>query len=278
MPWKECSVTSTADCLAAPLLRLPAKPSDQIVPVARPNGRRVCIALALLVAAVFSAPRLAAQTAVPPGACLYALDATAANAFEIAGAQSVYTACGVVSESSSSSAFEMEGTETLYLENHAQVSVVGGANLTGQTYLYDTLSSKDVSAVQTSNPGDPLSGIAPPTSGTIVGASPTYYDMNSKPANDTISPGVYCGGLTIGNTNGTTFKFSPGMYIMAGGGLTLNSEATVTVAGAGVTFYNTSSTLTYSLTAGAVLTAGTHTLTVTFAPSNPKCIPPLRPA
>ncbi|MGO8758759.1 MAG: DUF2341 domain-containing protein, partial [Terracidiphilus sp.] len=182
---------------------------------------------------------VAAPGSVPPGACLYALDPTAANAFQIAGAQSVYTACGVVSESSSSSAFQMEGAETLYLENHAQVSVVGGASLTGQTYLYDTISGKDVQAVQTTNPGDPLSTLSPPTSGTIVGKSATYYDMNSKPANNTISPGIYCGGLTIGNTNGTTFTFGPGVYILAGGGLVLNSQAVVK--GTGVTFYNTSS-------------------------------------
>jgi hypothetical protein len=65
---------------------------------------------------------------VPSGACLYALDATASRAFQIAGAQSVYTACGVVSESSASDAFEMEGSETLYLQDHAQVSVVGARN------------------------------------------------------------------------------------------------------------------------------------------------------
>ncbi len=182
---------------------------------------------------------IAAPGSVPPGACLYALDPTANNAFQIAGAQSVYTVCGVVSESSSSSAFEMEGSETLYLQNHAQVSVVGGATLTGQTYLYDTISGKDVQAVQTTNPGDPLSTLSPPTSGTIVGKSHTNYDMNSKPANNTISPGIYCGGLTIGNTNGTTFTFSPGVYILAGGGLVLNSQAVVK--GTGVTFYNTSS-------------------------------------
>jgi hypothetical protein len=116
---------------------------------------------------------------------------------------------------------------------------VGGADLTGQTYLFDTISNKDVSAVQTTSPGDPLASLAAPTTGTIVGKTPTYYDMNSKPANNTISPGVYCGGLKIGNTNGTTFKFNPGVYILAGGGLTLESEAQIS--GTGVTFYNTSS-------------------------------------
>jgi hypothetical protein len=182
---------------------------------------------------------MAFAATAPPGACLYALDSKADRAFQIAGAQSVYTACGVVVESSASDGFEMEGAETLYLQNHAQVSVVGGAQLNGQTYLLDTISNKQVSAVQVSSPGDPLASIMAPTTGTIVGKTPAYFDMNSRPANNTLLPGVYCGGLTIGNTNGAAFTLSPGVYIMAGGGLTLNSQAVVK--GTGVTVYNTSS-------------------------------------
>lgn len=182
---------------------------------------------------------LASPGPVRPGACLYALDATASAAFQIAGAQSTYTACGVVVESTSSSGFEMEAAGTLYLENHAQVSVVGGADLTGQTERWDTISNEQVQAVQTTSPGDPLASLTAPSTGTIVGKTPTYFDMNSKPANNTIAPGIYCGGLEIGNTNGTKFTFSPGIYILAGGGLTLESQAQVT--GTGVTFYNTSS-------------------------------------
>jgi hypothetical protein len=133
----------------------------------------------------------------------------------------------------------MEGAETLYLQNHSQVSVVGGAQLNGQTELWDTISNKQVQPVKVTSPGDPLASIAAPTSGTVVSKSPVSYDMNNKPANDTLSPGVYCGGLTIGNTNGATFTMSPGVYIMAGGGLVLNSQAVVK--GTGVTVYNTSS-------------------------------------
>jgi len=176
---------------------------------------------------------------VPPGACLYALDPTADRAFQIAGAQSVYSACGIVVESSASDGFEMEGSETLYLQNHSQVSVVGGAQLNGQTKLWDTINNSQVQAVQVTSPGDPLASIAAPTTGMIVGRTPTYYDMNSKPTNNTLSPGVYCGGLTIGNTNGTAFTMSPGVYIIAGGGLVFNSQASVS--GSGVTIYNTSS-------------------------------------
>jgi RHS repeat-associated protein len=202
--------------------------------------RLIRFALLCAVASVSSTNTFVAEAAtVPPGACLYALDSSAADAFQIAGAQSVYSACGVVSESSSTSAFEMEGSETLYLQNHSQVSVVGSALLNGQTKLWDTISNAQVSAVKVTSPGDPLASIAAPTSGTVVSTSPASYDMNHKPTNNTFSPGVYCGGLTVGNTNGATFTMSPGVYVMAGGGLTLNSQAIVS--GAGVTVYNTSS-------------------------------------
>jgi hypothetical protein len=203
-------------------------------------SRSARIALLFLTAFLFQSEKLQATPGtVPPGACLYALDPTADRAFQIAGAQSVYSACGLVVESRASDGFEMEGSETLYLENHAQVSVIGGASLTGQTKLWDTISNKQAQAVQTTSPGDPLSSIATPTSSTMISTSHAYYDMNSKPRNNTLSPGIYCGGLTIGNTNGMTFNFSPGVYIMAGGGFVLNSQAQVS--GSGVTFYNTSS-------------------------------------
>jgi hypothetical protein len=140
---------------------------------------------------------MAFAATVPPGACLYALDSSADRAFQIAGAQSVNTACGVVVESSASDDFEMEGAEVLYLQNHAQVSVVGGAQLNGQTELWDTISNKQVQAVKVSSPGDPLASIAAHATGTIVSKSHAYFDMNSKPTNSTLSPGVYCGGLII---------------------------------------------------------------------------------
>ncbi|MGD0832781.1 MAG: DUF2341 domain-containing protein, partial [Terracidiphilus sp.] len=202
--------------------------------------RSTLIAFLCLSAFLFQTDKFRASAATaPPGACLYALDPTADRAFQIAGAQSVYSACGVVVESSASDGFEMEGAETLYLQNHVQVSVVGGAQLNGQTELWDTISNKQVQPFQVSSPGDPLASIAPPASGTIVSKTPAYFDMNSKAANNTLSPGVYCGGLTIGNTNGTAFTLSPGTYIMAGGGMVLNSQAVVK--GTGVTVYNTSS-------------------------------------
>ena len=175
----------------------------------------------------------------PAGACIIALDGTAHRAFQIAGSGSVTTACSAAVASNASDGFEMEGAQTLLLQNHSQVGVVGGWQLNGQTSLKDTISNQVVQPFNITLPPDPLAGMPAPTSGTIVSGTHVNYDMNNKPANNTLLPGVYCGGLTIGNTGGVNFTLSAGTYVMAGGGLTINSQAKVT--GSGVTIYNTSS-------------------------------------
>ena len=193
-------------------------------------GSKAFVALSLI-----SAPALAQSVT---GACLYSLDPTAQNAFVISGSTAIYSGCSLVVESNATQAFDMQGSETLYLQNHAQVGVVGGWQLSGNL-IKDTISNQIVQPVKIASPGDPLASIQAPTSGTIVATSHKYYDMNSKPPNNTIPAGVYCGGLAIGNTNGATFTLSPGTYVMAGGGFTVNSQGIVS--GSGVTIYNTSS-------------------------------------
>ncbi len=175
----------------------------------------------------------------PAAACLYALDPSAQQSFYITGSTSIATSCSMVAESTASQAFYMSGTETVNLQNNAQVGVVGGYALTGQTSLVNSSTGKTVTPVTVASPGDPFAFLPAPTQGTIIGKSHTSYDMNNKPANNTLLPGIYCGGLTIGNTNGATFTMSPGTYIMAGGGFTVNSLGIIN--GSGVTVYNTSS-------------------------------------
>src|SRR5262249_15811793 len=66
------------------------------------------------------------------------------------------------------------------------------------------------------------------------------YSKNSMPAGNTLSPGIYCGGIVVNDTDGVAITFSPGLYVLGGGGFQLNSSAKI--AGTGVTFYNTSAT------------------------------------
>src|ERR1035441_9098249 len=77
-------------------------------------SRAARVAFLFLAAFLFQTDRFMALAATPPpGARLYALDPSAHRAMLIAGAQSVYTACGVVIESSASDGFEMGGSDTM---------------------------------------------------------------------------------------------------------------------------------------------------------------------
>ena len=175
------------------------------------------------------------------GGCVYALNATATRAISLAGSNTITFACSALSNSNSTSSYYSEGSITLDLANSAKVGVVGSYQMNNGTYMYDTVAKKNVTPTTISSFTDPLASLSAPTGVTVVKTSATYYDMNSKPTNNTISPGVYCGGLKIGNTNGTTFKMSAGTYVMAGGGFTLQSLAVVD-ATAGVMIYNSAST------------------------------------
>ena len=186
---------------------------------------------------MMSVATVALSQSAPP--CLYTLDPSAQGAFSISGTTTVSASCSAVVESSATQAFQMSGTETLSLANSAQVGVVGGWSLSGQSKIVNQSTGQTIQPVKITSPGDPLAFLPAPTQGTIISQSHTSYDMNSRPPNNTLSPGVYCGGLAIGNTNGATFTMNPGTYIMAGGGLTINSLAVVQ--GVGVTVYNTSS-------------------------------------
>lgn len=173
--------------------------------------------------------------------CVYALDGTASRALSLAGSNTITFNCSAFSESNSSSAYYSEGSITLDLSHTAKVGVVGSYQMNSGTYIKDDSTNTNETPVTVSSPGDPFATLAAPSTSTIVGAAPSYYDMNAKPANNTVQPGVYCGGLKFGNTNGTTFKMAAGTYVMAGGGFVLGSLAVID-ATAGVMIYNTAST------------------------------------
>ncbi len=131
------------------------------------------------------------------GGVIFALDPTASRSFQIAGATSVTSAGSVIVDSNNSQAFEMEGSETLYMQNHSKVGVYGNWQLNGQTQVWDVASNTKTSPVAlASRVADPLAAVPAPSAGPVVSGSAVNYDMNNKPANNTLQPGVYCGGLT----------------------------------------------------------------------------------
>ncbi|MBV9746983.1 MAG: hypothetical protein JO099_24745 [Acidobacteriia bacterium] len=169
--------------------------------------------------------------------CVFAMDPFAANAFKIAGSVTADFHCPIDVASSSSSALSVGGTGVLY--DNANVGVVGGVNLAGGGSI-ENYSGQPITPIQISAPADPLSYIAAPsaTGLPVQSMSPVTYSKTHPPAGNTLQPGVYCGGLTIGDTGGATFTMAKGVYYIAGGGFKANSQAIVT--GTGVTIYNTS--------------------------------------
>jgi hypothetical protein len=78
---------------------------------------------------------------------------------------------------------------------------------------------------------DPLANLPAPSVGAC---NYTNYSVSGG-ATKTLSPGVYCNGISV--NGGADVVFNPGTYILEGGGLQLSGGCTVS--GAGVTFYNT---------------------------------------
>lgn len=181
------------------------------------------------------------------GGCVFALDPTASDALNVEGSLTLNTSCSSISESTATEAFKMASSSTWNMTSHqAHIAVAGGATMSGGATIIDTTVTPNVSEQPItgySSSGDPLALVTAPTPSTMTGgiqsATPASYGKNAMPPGNTLSPGIYCGGIYVGNTGGATLIFGPGTYVLAGGGLSLGSQAAVS--GNGVTFYSTSS-------------------------------------
>ena len=162
----------------------------------------------------------AAAMTISSGSCIYSLDPTAQGAVTVVGSSSVNSACGVYVNSDNSSALVASGGGTV---TAPLVGVVGGTTLNGGG---STPITTKIAAF-----GDPLAWVPEPTVGSCSGYQPTKINSSVPP----LSPGLYCGGIALGGSANVTF--SPGTYIIDGGGLSILAGAHV--AGSGVTFYLT---------------------------------------
>jgi hypothetical protein len=192
--------------------------------------------------------------------CVYVLDTNASDSqvMNVQGSSPTFN-CGVIVESPNASAVYLSGALTVTIGTGYTLGVVGPSSCTAsqpaaqtscgidytsnQDYICSTGSSTCKSSAEPTangiaNPGDPLVNVSVPSPSGATAVSKNYWDMNSAPSGNTLQPGVYCGGLTIGNTGGATYTLAAGTYFIAGGTLEFNSTGTVT--GSGVTFYLTS--------------------------------------
>jgi hypothetical protein len=170
-----------------------------------------------------SARAVATQTSGP--ACIWAINPTASQSYVASGSATLNANCGVMDLSNSSTAYVDSGGACT---NATSIGIVGGYTQNACS----TPANPTTNMIPETNPLAYLSSETP-----AVGACTytNYPQINNTPAAP-LSPGVYCGGITVSG-NGTTATFSTGLYILNGGGLTVSGGANAI--GNNVTFYNT---------------------------------------
>lgn len=154
--------------------------------------------------------------------CVVALNKAASSAINVQGTADIaLTGCALYDDSSNSSALNVGGSGTIKAQD---IYVVGGIN--GNV----TASGSVVTGA---------SSIADPYSDVSMGSFSGCDQINMSAKNTlTLSPGVYCKGLSLNAGANVTLK--PGVYYFDQGSLTVNGGATLT--GTGVTLVFTSST------------------------------------
>ncbi len=174
------------------------------------------------------------------GACIYALNPSESSAFVVNGNSNLTAQCGILDNSS---------------DYKAALVTNGGGCLTakyiGVVGNFKTNSSCPPAPTPVSGIAgftDPLAYLQPPT----VGACDYPSGFSTSGGTQTIYPGVYCGGINISGGS-TDVTFSPGTYIINGGGMSISGGANVH--GNGVTFYITGTSSSFK---GVSITGGSN--------------------
>ena len=187
-----------------------------------------------------AATAVAGYVATPT--CVVAFDGTAKNALVVSGSgELTATNCNIAVDSDSDSGLVVSGSAIL------AGSVGVAASSESQAAVASSPGSPGVSPAYVSNMAnvpDPLASQAPPApcasgGGCTATCNPLTTSGKGLTVNSsqTISAGVYCGGITVNKP--ATLTLGAGTYILLGGGLTVQGGGAITDNGAGVTFYNT---------------------------------------
>lgn len=171
--------------------------------------------------------------------CVLALDHQANGAVTFTGSSSsILIGCNVHSNSLANSSVIVSGSaavQTPCMSASGTVSVTSGLSLTECVSAYERADQVD----------DPYSDVPVPDVTEPCKAQNTFG--GGAGATYSITAGRYCGGMDIRRT----VNMAPGVYVVDGGTLSLNSTAIV--AGSGVTFYLTGGA-TLSMNGGANVT------------------------
>jgi Flp pilus assembly protein TadG len=140
--------------------------------------------------------------------------------------------CGILDDSSSSDAFSAAGSATV---TASAIDIHGGDRVSGNVQFP---SAKPV--LNAPKLLDPLNWLNSQTPNT---APCTFTSTVNVTSNQTLNPGVYCGGISISGSS--TVAFNPGTYVITGStGLSISGSGTLT--GTGVTFYFSNGSLSMS--------------------------------
>ncbi|MDP9053488.1 MAG: pilus assembly protein TadG-related protein [Acidobacteriota bacterium] len=181
--------------------------------------------------------------------CVYALDPSAQNAFQVTNGATVNLGgCAVAINSTDSDAATISGNSTL---TATAVDVVGGAVINGGS----TVTPSPV----TGGPpvADPFVSVPAPAIGGC-----NFVNFSKGSGSWPLIPGVYCGGLSL--HNGAIATFQQGVYIIKDGPLSF-AFSTSTNTGSGVTFYLTGTNATY----GSVTVSNGASVTLSASSSGP---------
>jgi Flp pilus assembly protein TadG len=167
----------------------------------------------------------AAYIAVDTSGCVLALDSTASGALAVGGSATInLKGCSIFSNSNSATALTAGGSSNL---SATMIGVVGGVSISGSNVT-------TTEGIRTGMPqlADPYRDATfPPFSGCA------QNNFTAK-TTITISPGVYCNGISV--NAGAELTLSPGIYYIDRGSFNVNGGGTVS--GTGVTLVFTSST------------------------------------
>jgi hypothetical protein len=168
------------------------------------------------------------------------LNPTQAGALTVTGQGQVKVGGTVQVDSSSSRALQESGKANISAGN---INIVGGDQISGQatTSVTPVLGAPSVA--------DPLMALTAPDPGTYPLTSMGAVNLAGKNT-QTISPGIY---TSITVTGQATLNLLPGIYVLAGGGLTVSGQATVN--GPGVLIYNAGSNFVNGGAAGGTFGA-----------------------
>ena len=175
-------------------------------------------------------------------ACIHALNPTTEDAFLIQGNASVRTsACNIqVNSCHATEALKGQGQTIVEIisTGGTQINVCGGLKELGPAYFSPTPNTNTGTQVP-----DPFASLAKPAASLYDGPEDCDFTNFSSTASDvTLTPGVYCGGITLTGNGTATFasgggSLPHGLFIIKDGELSV--AGTKTIVGNGVTFFMT---------------------------------------